>query len=57
MDARQDQFAKGTEALPNGENRRLYHEQRQSSTYLHFAFMPKAPSTQNRTSVRVALFD
>ena len=26
MDARQDQFTKGTESLPNGENRRIYHE-------------------------------
>jgi transposase len=32
MDARQDQFAKGTESLPNGENRRIYREQRPSST-------------------------
>ena len=57
MDARQDQFTKGTESLPNGETRRSYHEQRQSSTYLRFAFMPKAPCTQSRTSVRVAPFD
>jgi len=28
MDTRQDQFTKGTESLPNGENRRIYHEQR-----------------------------
>ena len=32
MDARQDQLAKGTESLPNGENRRIYREQRPSST-------------------------
>jgi hypothetical protein len=32
MNACQDQFAKGTESLPNGENRRIYREQRPSST-------------------------
>jgi hypothetical protein len=34
MDARQDQFAKETESLPNGENRRIYREQRPASTIL-----------------------